>query len=789
METGNRRLSDIRSGTDGVSMSRTLHFPAKPHKRYGGTIISLVAAALLFTPCIGAAAIDVDGRLDEPEWADAARFHDFKEIEPLTLGTPSLATEARVLATEEGLAVAMICDQPDTITRTHTITSRDAHEFDSDSITLMVDFDGTGKIAYEFGVSLTGSYLDGTVTDIAIFSNTDWDPVWQRAVHEEEDRWTAEILLPWSIAAMRNGDGETRRIGVFFSREVQATKEEFGFPGVSRFQPNFMTNFAEIEIPSYSAQQLDVVPYVTVLSDLVNDSTTGKAGLDISWKPNSIFQVAATFYPDFGQVESDELVVNFTAFETFFSDKRPFFTENQGIFDVTMASAGGGGPGSGGGPLAGGSLFYTRRVGGPRDDTREVSDIMGALKVIGSAGPLNYGLFAAEEDEAAGRSFYAGRVTLPADKWSLGWFTTYVERPFLDRTGLVNAFDYDFRFGESWRWKGQLAGSRIDTPPGQSSGTAFWSTLEYTVSKDQNYSLTVDRYDDKFDIDDMGYLRRNDTEDVSVRGMWQQNNFSRDAAISNITWSANGSMGRNTAGDRFPSTARMNMSTRLQSGDEIMMSLNYASSGYDDTISRGNGLVRLTQRLSGNIEYSIPRRGAWKNSFGVNVSQEGIEKWGAGLDANVVWYPDENLNLDLRLGPSWSRDWLIWVQGTQLGSFSRRQVTAELSANWFPAVRHELRLKTQWATVDAEAEQSYHIGADARLVPDNEPMDNFAQINFGLQFRYRYEIGPLSDFYLVYSRGGFDYINNPERDTLSLLADSTKLRDSDQILLKIRYRF
>ena len=98
-------------------------------------------------------------------------------------------------------------------------------------------------------------------------------------------------------------------------------------------------------------------------------------------------------------------------------------------------------------------------------------------------------------------------------------------------------------------------------------------------------------------------------------------------------------------------------------------------------------------------------------------------------------------------------------------------------------------MKAQWATVKAEAEQSYNIGNNGSLIRDNQPMNDFAQMNFGLQFRYRYEIGPLSDIYVVYSRGGFDYINNPEKDTISLLGDSTKLRNSDQILIKVRYRF
>lgn len=758
--------------------------------------ITLILLNLLLFPCIGTAAINVDGKLDEPEWGTAQSLRDFEVINPMTLETPSLETEARVLATEEGLAIAVICEQPSTIKRTHTVTSRDAREFDCDSITVMVDFDGTGKIAYEFGVSLTGSYSDGIVTDSIMFSNDDWDPVWQRAVYEEPEQWTVEMLLPWSIAAMRNGDGKIRRIGVFFAREVQETKEVFGLPGVSRRQSNFMNDFAKVEIPNYTftSQQLDVVPYVTVISDTVNHTTKGRAGVDISWKPSSIFQVVATFNPDFGQVESDDLVINFTAFETFFSDKRPFFTENQGIFNVSMASAGGGrgsggGPGSGSGPGSGNSLIYTRRIGGPRDDNREASNIQGALKVIGSAGPINYGVFTAKEDEDAGRTFYAGRVVLPKDKWSLGWLTTYVERPFLDRTGLVNAFDYDFRFGESLRWNGQLIRSEIKTLPGRSSGTAFWGALEYTVSKDQHYAISFDRYDNKFDIDDMGYLRRNDTEDLSVRASWQFNDFSEDSHISSVSWHLMGDLSRNTAGDAFPANVMLNMGTDFRGGDEIMFNLNFSSSGYDDRISRGNGLVRLNKRFGVNFHYSTSRQGDWKKSFGISISQEGYEGWGLGFDADTVWYPSDNFNLDLSLSPSWSRDWLIWIRGTQLGSFSRRQFTARLSANWFPAAKHELRLRTQWAAVDAEAEQSYFIGNGGHLIADNQPMNDFAQINFGLQFRYRYEIGPLSDFYFVYSRGGFDYINNPDKNTIHLLRDTIKLRDSDQILVKVRYCF
>jgi len=88
-------------------------------------ILSAVILSL-FIPCVVSAAINVDGHLDEPEWADAQGFNKFVVIDPMTLATPPYATDARVAATKEGLAVAIICDQPSTISRTHTFTSRDA---------------------------------------------------------------------------------------------------------------------------------------------------------------------------------------------------------------------------------------------------------------------------------------------------------------------------------------------------------------------------------------------------------------------------------------------------------------------------------------------------------------------------------------------------------------------------------------------------------------------------------------------------------------------------------------
>lgn len=179
----------------------------------------------------------------------------------------------------------------------------------------------------------------------------------------------------------------------------------------------------------------------------------------------------------------------------------------------------------------------------------------------------------------------------------------------------------------------------------------------------------------------------------------------------------------------------------------------------------------------------------WGKSISVELFQEGYEDWAVGIKSDVTWYPSEKWNISLLLNPQWSSDWLKWILDEQLGSFSKDEVSATIGVNWFPAESHEIRLRTQWYAINAKAEQSYIIGTDGRLVADNAPIEDFAATSFALQFRYHYEIAPMSDLYICYSRGGYDYIENQDQGTLDLLGNSTELRDSDQILVKLSYRF
>jgi len=366
-----------------------------------------------------------------------------------------------------------------------------------------------------------------------------------------------------------------------------------------------------------------------------------------------------------------------------------------------------------------------------------------------------------------------------------------VDRPFLDRNALVNSFDYTFKRGKIYA-RGKFLISNINEKKKSKTGYGGYTTIEYRPSDNCLYYTEFTRYDDELDINDMGYLRRNNLSEGVLYGEWQQTDFSEDSKIASVMWRGVIILDRNNEGKSLHSGTNIYFvwNEKLKSGSDIELDITYSPSGYDDFISRGNGVVYLDDRVEDLLlSYSTQRRGMWRKSLSMRVFQEGYDDWAVSLKGSISLYPHEDLTIDLSLEPLWSRDWLIWMWGDRLASFSRRKLSTDIVTNWFQAEKHEIRLRAQWLVIDADIEQAFRIGPDSRLVPSNDTINSFAAINFGLQLRYRYEIAPLSDFYLVYSRGGLDYIDNPDKSTLGLLGTSTSLRNSDQIMMKLRYRF
>ncbi|MDH5824035.1 DUF5916 domain-containing protein [Luteimonas sp. RD2P54] len=740
-----------------------------PCARLAAVFLSLAGAAL------PAGAVEIDGRVAPGEWEGAHRVTDFRKVQPLNGEPASHPTEAWVLAVPDGLAVAFRNVQPAGVPRSRERLPRD-FQAQVDRVNLMVDFDGGGRTGYNFTVSATGDVYDAVITAGGGF-NSDWDGSWRSAVTEHAEGWEVEMLVPWHVAPMRGGEGETRTLHVYLDRVIGASGERVAWPEASFERPRFLTEFAPVEVPRFSQSLLAITPYSSLVYDNVAGRGDLEAGADLFWKPSGQFQLTATVNPDFGQVESDDLVVNFSATETFFSDKRPFFTENQGLFDFAT-------------PSDDSQLLYTRRVGGPADDGSGAGDITAALKLNGNAGTSRYGLFLADESGAVGRTFGALRLTHDLERQNLGLMLTRVERPFLDRQATVLGVDQDWRPTASLSVRTRLLGSRIDQDGATTRGGGITSYADYEMHGGWRQQWMAMHFSDELQINDFGYLSRNDLNYAHWQVSRRLASLPAASRYSAHDWRARVSTTRNDGGERLYDQLRIIRSSRLRDGSEEYAQINVNGAGVDDLLTRGHGSLRLPPRATAYYEYSRPRRGAWAHEVEVEVFGGGLSgnrRLGHFLSYAPTLHVNDRLNLVAGLAIERMPDWLVWQRENLVGSFSERSLELEAGVNWTLAERQELRVKLQALALDARLRQAYRVEG-GRALASEDPVDDFAVRTLGFQVRYRYEIAPLSYLYVVYARGGYEQLPHAE-DVGGLLGDAFRLRDDEQLLVKFSYRF
>jgi Domain of unknown function (DUF5916) len=733
------------------------------------TILWLAASSRVF-------AVDVDGRIDGAEWQGAQHITDFRKTQPLTGDPPSHATEAWILSTPEGLAVAFRNTQPASVPRTQQRVQRDFEE-QVDRVNVIVDFDGDSRTGYNFRVSSTDDVYDGVLTDELQF-NKDWDGNWKHAVGIDDAGWTVEVLIPWYIAPMRDSNGDTRTMKIYLDRIIGSTGERVAWPQASLERSRFLSDFAAIDVASHSQALFAVTPYVSGLYDNVGGTSDGDAGVDVLWKPNGQMQLTATVNPDFGQVESDDLVVNFSATETFVSDKRPFFTENQGIFEYTT-------------PSDFSQLLYTRRVGGPADDGEGSGDITAALKLNGSVGATKYGMFAADEAESAGRTFSALRVVRDFDKQNLGLMATHVDRPWIDREATVFGVDHNWRPNSRWNVRTRVFGSDIEQEGNGTtdSGATVWANYEMDHGWRQQWIAM--HFGNDLQINDAGYLSRNSTNYLQ----WQVNRRFTDmpetSRYSSKDWRWRLSTDYNDHGQLLGHQFRMSRESRLRDGSYEYGEVNVNSAGFDDLITRGNGVLWLPPNFRSYFDYQRPRKGNWGYEVEFNAYSGGLagnSKVGYTLNIEPTYFVSDAFSIYVGLYGDWNPDWLIWEADNLIGSFEETELHFDAGLNWTIGSKQELRVKLQAIGLKGRLQQAYRVDPGGNAVPTNDPIDDIDVRNLGFQIRYRYELAPLSYLYVVYGRGGFDQEPTDE-GARGLLRDSFELLDDEQLLVKFSYRF
>jgi hypothetical protein len=739
-----------------------------------------------------AAAISIDGVLDEPEWAQAQVYKDFVTVEPLTGEAAKYSTQARLFTNAEGVFIGFTNYQPATIKRVNRQFPRDA-EIKADRNVVSIDFDGTALAGYDFTVGSANSQQDGIVTPGDY--SADWDGTWYSQTSSEGDYWYSEIHIPWTVAPMTSSDNGLKNIGLWFSRVVFDESLRFAFPNAYFSRTTFMEDWQPLQVEQVTSSTMDWFPYISYSTDLYDGAASASGvgndfngGLDFVWRPNSSSQLTGAINPDFGQVESDDLVVNFSAVETFVTEKRPFFTENQSLFSANIPN--------------GDQALYTRRIGaGPADYGTSLVDIDMAAKLTYFGEAIDLGLFAVTEDSADGSlggDFLSSRVQHKVGSLTLGHRLTYAERPALGREASVQVADMIWQKSDTTEIRGQILHSDISQQANSINGQtsisnqdfAGWVNWSYAPNDKWYHILYLSHYGDNFDMNDMGYMQRNNFREVFGSTRYDRLQFADSSPfLSSSTVVEYGST-ETTDGDRLSLWAELDHSWTFRSTRKLALEGGAAAPGWDDQITRGNGMLAGSARYWLETRYSSPRGNDFTYSIRVNLEYSDTEKLALDMNFKPQLYLSETLTLGGKFRYKKLQEWLIWDFATgQLAAYDADHFNMDIRFDWYPSARQEVRLKFQWVGIDAAQMSSYELSNTGRLLPSQIQAADFSLSDTALQLRYRYQLAPLSDIFLVYSRGGYFDTDQADRGPRDLLQQGWDGLQVESVIAKIRYRF
>jgi hypothetical protein len=728
-----------------------------------------------------ARAMTIDGEPNEPEWAQAQVFTDFRVTEPQTLEPAPRATTLRILALPDALYASMRSELAPEL-RTHGHSQRDAPILDADPAILFIDFEGQGKTAYEFTVSLSGSKRDSIILNQSELSR-DWDANWDAAVHEDATGWTAEWRIPWSVAPDGSTRGSTRTLGIAAARYIKREAHRYSFPAVLQLSANFVRSFQRIEVPRYSTATLDWFPYLSLTRDTLENSSRGHAGVDVFWKPNGRHQLSASLNPDFGQVESDDLIVNFSAVETLLQEKRPFFTQGLQLFDLRTTREG--------------RLVNTRRIGASPDLGSElISNVRAAAKYTGIHGGHEYGFFGATEEdsrEAQGRSYLTGRWRYAAEGYSFGYLGTAALRPTLARDAYVHAIDYNRRLPGGMALSAQALMSDIrsgaaSANPGVSRGYGAWARLDYQPGGLWQHIASATWYDRNLDINDLGYQERANIMELELESHYFVNQYRPGAPAASGSWIQNFTLPYSPRGLRQVATFEFGHDYQWRSGGWTTFLQVLELPGYDDLMTRGHNNLRMPARHNWIIEHESAIHGRFRYSGKLLLHEEGFTDLTRELIFEPKCFVTDAFSVGLNLDLAYSPNWLLWVRDSRVAVYRRHEFNVGLNANWYPSARQELRVKLQWLGLGAKAVQAYELATDGSALPVAGLPNDFTVSTLGAQLRYRYEFRPQSDFYAVYSRGGDGSLEDATESLGAQFRRAVNQTNTSQFFVKVRYR-
>jgi hypothetical protein len=660
----------------------------------------------------------VSGSASEADFANAEPLSSFVQREP-SEGTPATyPTQARVVADASAFHVIVEAVDPDPEKIVGYLTRRDV-DSPSDWIHIFIDSYHDRRTGYQFAVNAAGVKLDSYWYNDDNSDNS-WDAVWDVNVARTGTGWRAEFRIPYS--QLRFASGGDGKVGFAVLRYVPRLNETSSWPLIARSVNGLISQLGELDgvSSSRSSKRLELLPY-TVATVATEPPQRGNplhktvdpnisAGLDLKYAVTPALSLTATVNPDFGQVEADPAVVNLSAFETFFQERRPFFIEGSGTYrwDCNDDCI----------------LFYSRRIGRqPRGSPTLGADeysvqpiqttIVGAGKLTGRVGAFSVGsLIAATEEESANvalgnarraeivepASFFSvSRVRREfADQSSLGFMLTTTTRrlsdsvAFMPDKAVTGGVDYDWRIGRRFSLNGYWAGSTVhgsrdaiarlqrsnvhsfqrpdaehvefDPTAEELNGDAGAVNFSKISGERTRFNFTASYKSPAFDVNDLGFMQRADV--ISQYG-WLQMRWEkpgkrvRDYRINFNYWSS-----QNFDGDRLSLGGNFNAHWAFVNNWNTGFGVNANPRGFDDRRTRGG------PGGYGNNSYSIwnylNTDGRKKVRFGVDSSY-GTDGHGEGwsLAPNVTVKATAALSAEFGISLNRTIEDSQWVEAVE----------------------------------------------------------------------------------------------------------------------------
>ncbi|MCU0462268.1 MAG: carbohydrate binding family 9 domain-containing protein [Bacteroidales bacterium] len=446
----------------------------------------------------------IDGILDEAVWKTGTWMDDFIQNEPYNGQPATQRTEFAVLFDDDNLYVAIKNYDTDPDSIVNRLTRRD--QADGDLSGVIFDSFHDLRTGFLFGVSSSGVKYDMVFTEDGQNEDESWDPNWWVKTSINSESWIAEMKIPFSQVRFDKNSGDVW--GFEVARVYYRNNETDFWQHIPSEAPGFIHMMGELSgLDGIKPRKIfDLTPYgvakmETFKKEEGNPFTfmeKGKryrinGGLDAKIGITNNMTMDLSVNPDFGQVEADPSEVNLTAYETFFSEKRPFFIEGNNITNFNI--------GLGDGNQGNDNLFYSRRIGrqpvGSPDlesgwyaDVPTATTILGAAKLTGKTkNGLSLGFVeAVTSGEVATIDTAGGRIKELVEPLT-NFFIGRVQRDFNEGKTIVGGiFTSTNRDVDANLWK-----SDIDAEMGSYLHTSAYSGgVDFTqFFKDKNWSFNL----------------------------------------------------------------------------------------------------------------------------------------------------------------------------------------------------------------------------------------------------------------------------------------------------------